>query len=167
VSHVVLVGMMGSGKTHVGRAVAARLGVAFVDSDEQIERRTGRTVRQIFERDGEDEFRRLESETLADAVAAPAPSVIAAAGGVVLDAGNRALLRKAGKVVWLRAAPAVLATRVASDDHRPLLGDDARAALRRLEAERAALYEDVADAVVDVDELSRDDVVARVVELVA
>jgi shikimate kinase len=157
--------MMGAGKTQVGRALAARLGVPFVDSDAQVEGHTGHTVREIFERDGEAAFRRLESEALADALAAPVPSVIAAAGGVVLDAGNRDLLRRE-TVVWLRAAPEVLAARVRSGTHRPLLGDDPLDALRRLDVERVGLYEDVADLVVDVDELPSDDVVARVVELV-
>ena len=84
--HVVLVGMMGSGKTRVGRQLATRLGVGFVDSDEQIERRYGRTVREIFEADGEPAFRKLEAEALAEAVGSTERSVIAAAGGVVLDA---------------------------------------------------------------------------------
>jgi shikimate kinase len=164
---VVLVGMMGSGKTSVGRAVAARLGVAFVDSDEQIERRTGRTVREIFESEGEPAFRRLESEALAAAVGGEEPCVIAAAGGVVLDPANRDLLRRSGTVVWLRARPEVLAARVSDGDHRPLLGDDALGALRRLERQRSALYADVAEEVLDVDELSPDQAAARVVELVA
>ena len=165
--HVVLVGMMGSGKTHVGRQLADRLGLAFVDSDEQIERRHGRTVREIFETDGEPAFRRLEAEALAAAVGSPARSVIAAAGGVVLDARNRELLARAGTVVWLRARPEVLATRVGDHDHRPLLGDDALGVLRRLDAERAPLYREVADAVLDVGELSPDDAVERIAELVA
>ena len=165
--HVVLVGMMGSGKTRVGRQLAGRLGLAFVDSDEQIERRHGRTVREIFETDGEPAFRRLEAEALAAAVGSPARSVIAAAGGVVLDARNRELLARAGTVVWLRARPEVLATRVGDHDHRPLLGDDALGVLRRLDAERTPLYREVADAVVDVCELSPDEAAARIAELVA
>jgi shikimate kinase len=165
--HVVLVGMMGSGKTRVGEQLAARLGAAFVDSDEQIERLTGRTVREIFEADGEAAFRTLEAEALAAAVRSPARSVIAAAGGVVLDPANRELLRRAGTVVWLRARPEVLAARVREGDHRPLLGDDALGALRRLDAERGPLYDEVADAVLDVGDLSPDEAVIRVAELVA
>jgi shikimate kinase len=165
--HVVLVGMMGSGKTSVGQQLATRLGVGFVDSDEQIERLTGRTVREIFEDDGEAAFRKLEAEALAAAVESPARSVIAAAGGVVLDAANRELLRRAGTVVWLRARPEVLAARVREGDHRPLLGDDALCVLRRLEAERAPLYDEVADAVLDVGDLSPDETATRIAELVA
>ena len=165
--HVVLVGMMGSGKTRVGRQLATRLGLRFVDSDEQIERRYGRTVREIFEADGEPAFRKLEAEALAEAVGSTRPSVIAAAGGVVLDAGNREVLKRAGTVVWLRARPEVLATRVRDDDHRPLLGDDALGALRRLDAERTPLYEQVANAVLDVGDLSPDEAATRIAELVA
>jgi shikimate kinase len=164
--HVVLVGTMGSGKTRVGRQLATRLGLGFVDSDEQIERRCGRTVREIFESDGEPAFRKLEAEALAEAIGSSARSVIAAAGGVVLDPRNRELLRRAAAVVWLRARPEVLATRVRDGDHRPLLGDDALGALRRLDAERAPLYEEVATAVLDVGELSPDEAVTRIVELV-
>jgi shikimate kinase len=165
--HVVLVGMMGSGKTCVGRQLASRLGLGFVDSDEQIERREGRTVRQIFEADGEAAFRKLEAEALAAAVGSSARAVVAAAGGVVLDAGNRELLRRAGTVVWLRASPEVLAARVRDGDHRPLLGDDALAVLRRLDAERALLYDEVANAVLDVGDLSPDEAATRIAELVA
>jgi shikimate kinase len=165
--HVVLVGMMGSGKTRVGRQLATRLGLKFVDSDEQIERRYGRTVREIFEADGEPAFRKLEAEALAEAVGSTRRSVIAAAGGVVLDAGNRAVLKRAGTVVWLRARPEVLATRVRDDDHRPLLGDDALGVLRRLDAERTPLYEQVANAVLDVGDLSPDEAATRIAELVA
>ena len=85
----------------------------------------------------------------------------------MLDPGNRELLRRAGAVVWLRARPEVLATRVHPGDHRPLLGDDALGALRRLDAERAPLYEEVATAVLEVGELSPDEAVTRIAELVA
>jgi shikimate kinase len=158
--------MMGSGKTSVGREVAASLGIPFLDSDEEIERRTGRTVREIFEAEGEPAFRKLETEALEAAVDQREPHVIAAAGGVVLDPRNRELLRRAGTVVWLRAAPEVLARRVGGWDHRPLLGDDPLHILRQLDAERSRSYADVAAAVVDVDDLAPEQVAARVVELV-
>src|SRR4051794_6921672 len=105
--HLVLVGMMGSGKTTVGRMVAARLGRRFLDSDEQVEAATGRTVREIFESDGEAAYRVLESKALCEALASRPPAVIAAAGGTVLSADNRAAMRASGEVVWLQADPAV------------------------------------------------------------
>ena len=125
----------------------------FVDSDQQVEARTGRTVREIFETDGEAAFRFEERTALLEALAAPEPTVIAAAGGVVLDASNRDLLRAlpatGGQVVWLKASPAVLAERVGSADHRPLLGSDPAAVLDRLDTEREALYQSVATIVID------------------
>ena len=154
--------MMGSGKTTVGRLVAQRLGRPFFDSDEQVEARAGRTVREIFETDGEAAFRTLEAGALAEALAAPEPVVVAAAGGVVLDPGNRRALREGATVVWLRAEPAVLAKRVRPGDHRPLLAHDASGVLTRMEAEREPLYLEVADHVVDVGRAP----VARIVESV-
>ena len=152
--HVVLIGMMGSGKTSIGRRVADALDRPFVDSDAQIEARTGRTVAEIFREEGEAAFRILEADALSDAVAHTEPSVIAAAGGTVLDPENRRRLGGAGTVVWLRAHPDLLAGRVRSGTHRPLLDDDPAAVLRRLHDERKELYEELADVVVDVDDLT-------------
>ncbi|MGH9272428.1 MAG: shikimate kinase [Ilumatobacteraceae bacterium] len=164
--HLVLVGMMGAGKTTVGEAVAARLDRRFADSDELIEARTGRTVREIFEADGEAAFRALETEALVEALDDHEPLVIAAAGGVVLRQANRdALTRDDALVVWLQADPEVLADRVEVGDHRPLLGDDPEAALRRLLPEREQWYAEVADEVVDTGGLPVDQVVDRIVAL--
>ena len=147
-----LIGMMGSGKTTVGRLVATELGWPHVDSDDQVCARTGRTVREIFETDGEAAFRKEESAALEDAATHPADraTVVSVAGGAVLDEGNRRLLDATGLVVWLRAPAEVLATRVnAGTDHRPLLGDDPERALADLDAQRRPLYEELADLTVD------------------
>ena len=164
--HLVLVGMMGSGKTSAGRQVAAALGRPFVDSDEQVEAATGRTVREIFETDGEPAYRVREREALVSALDGEEPSVVAAAGGVVVGAGDREALRRGATVVWLRARPEVLASRVTRGDHRPLLADDPLGTLTRLTEERRHLYEEVAHHVVDVDEMTSADVAACIVELV-
>ena len=161
--HLVLVGLMGSGKTTVGRIVAARLGRPFLDSDLMIEERTGRTVREIFETDGEPAFRALETEVLTDALANPQRAVIAAAGGVVLSARNRAALASSGaRVVWLRADPKLLVERVKSAGHRPLLDVDPRGTLQQMYDDRADLYREVADAIVTVDNRSVNEVVEAV-----
>ena len=166
--HVVLVGLMGTGKSTVGRRVAERMGRDFLDSDVQVEARTGRTVREIFASEGEAVFRRLEAEALADALARPTPSVVAAAGGVVLDPGTRERLRNGATAVWLRAEPSVLADRVTRADHRPLLDDGPRAVLERMHQERSALYEEVASGrVVDVSSVSIDEAADAVLELVS
>lgn len=166
--HVVLVGMMGAGKSAVGRRVAARLVRPFSDSDTVVEDRMGRTVGEIWRTDGEATFRQYEAEALQSALADPTPSVIAAAGGTVLDAGNRAALDGDDNVViWLRADPSVLLGRVAHGDHRPLLDEDPEGVLARLHEERSELYAEVADAVIDVDDLDLDEVAARVLEEIA
>jgi len=162
--HLILVGMMGSGKSVVGRRVAQRLGRRFVDSDAQVEARTGRTVREIWEAEGEAAFRKLEAEALAEALAAEEPTVIAAAGGTVLDPDNRKAIEAGGTVIWLRAAPETLAARVGRRDHRPLLGDEPLEVLARLDLERASYYREVADAVVDVDDADVEDVAEAVLE---
>jgi shikimate kinase len=163
--HVVLIGMMGAGKTTVGRRLARRLRRPFLDSDERIEAEVGRTVAQIFADEGEPAFRRVEADVLRTMLDEPAPAVIAAAGGAVLDAANRERMRASGTVVWLRADPTALAERVRSGTHRPLLDDDPVGTLTRLAHERAELYGETAHEVVDVGDLSPSQVVNRVLDV--
>ena len=159
---IVLVGMMGAGKTTVGRALAQRFGWPYLDSDEEVRRRTGKTVPEIFAEQGEAAFRAVESAALADACSSTHPVVVSVAGGAVLDPANRQLLRSAGLVVWLRASLATLAQRVGDGRTRPLLGDDPGASLARLYPERARLYEELAGVIVDVDDVPTERVVERV-----
>lgn len=150
---MVLVGMMGSGKSTVGRRVADLWGIEAVDTDLEIERRCDRSIRELFATVGAAAFRELERAVVADAVAAPAPLVVACGGGAVLHPATRErLCRPDVHVVWLRAAPEALAARVGTDEERPLLGADPVGSLRRLAAARAPLYGEVADVIVDVDD---------------
>ena len=161
--HLVLVGMMGSGKSTIGRIVAERMERPLIDSDEVIEAATGRTVREIFATDGEEAFRALEAEALRDALATAEPAVIAAAGGVVLRPDNRRLLTESNaRVVWLMADPTLLIERVRSGMHRPLLDHDPEGTLQRMWDERRPLYQEVADAIVSVDGRSIGEVVEAV-----
>ncbi len=160
---LVLVGMMGSGKTTVGRLVAARLAVEFADCDEQIELRTGRRVKELFADRGEPAFRREESEVLASLLEAGGPGVIAAGGGAVLDEANRSRMRRDAKVAWLRTTVGTLTDRVGTGEGRPLLAGSAAARLAEIGLTRAQLYESVADFVVDTDDLSPDAVADCVV----
>jgi len=158
---------MGSGKSTVGRQLAARLGWAFLDSDAMVEASTGSTVAELFESGGESAFRAEESRVLVEALASSAPAVVAAAGGSVLSEANRGLLADEAIVVWLRAEPSTLATRVRPGGHRPLLGVDHAAALAELDAVRRPFYQEVADVVVDVDDLDAPRVVDRILALTA
>jgi len=164
--HIVLIGMMGAGKTTVGSRLARALDRPFIDSDVQVEHRTARTVREIFETDGEAAYRSLESEVLAEALASEEPAVIAAAGGTILDANNRRRMRDFGTVVFLEAKPADLVGRVGGQDHRPLLRDDPAGVLTEMDHVRRHLYEETADFVVDVSEQGPDDVVQEILKLV-
>jgi shikimate kinase len=150
---VVLVGMMGAGKTTVGSELARRLGWRFLDSDQMIEVSTGATVVEIFASRGEDAFRAEESRVLAEALTEGGPAVVSAAGGTVLSPTNRELIRSSGAVVWLRADPATLAARVGSGAGRPLLGADPAGSLAELDTVRRPLYAEVADVTIDVDAL--------------
>lgn len=159
--HIVLVGMMGVGKSAVGRSLAAELGRPLFDTDELVEKRTGRTVRDIWTADGEPTFRAIEAEVLAEVLAGPAPAVVAAAGGVVLRPENRVALAEA-HVVWLLADVDVLVARVRNGMHRPALDDDPVGTLTTMFEIRAPLYREVADAIVSVDHRSVGDVAQAV-----
>lgn len=159
VGHVVLVGLMGTGKTTVGRRLAKRLGRPFVDADAALEEAEGRAVADIFATDGEPGFRALERDTLLRLLAAEAPTVVASGGGVVVLAENRQRLAAEDvTVVWLDATPAFLGSRVAGKPHRPLLagGEDPSEVLGRLHAERSPLYAEVADLTIHVEPFHRD-----------
>ncbi len=144
---------MGAGKTSVGSELARRLGWRLLDSDRQVEGLARRTVPEIWRSDGEVAFRRMETLVLTDALGSETPTVVAAAGGVVLDEGNRRLLREHEPVVWLRARVPTLVARVGSGAGRPLLDIDPAGSMARLDADRRPLYEEVADIAVDVDDL--------------
>jgi shikimate kinase len=161
-AHILLVGMMGAGKTTTGHLVADRLGWGYCDSDADVEAMTGLSVPELFERDGEGAFRKAEATVLAESCASPSPLVISVAGGAVLDPANRALIARSGTVVWLRARPETLGARVGDGAGRPLLGDDPTAAMGRLLSARAPFYTELADLVIDVDDLTPPEVAERI-----
>lgn len=163
--HLVLVGLMGAGKTTVGAACAARLGRPFVDTDDVVEANTGLSVAEVFATQGEARFRELERHAVVDACETPEPAVLACGGGAVVDPENRRRLHRAGFVVWLQAPPATLMARVGTGAERPLLSGGGTGTLERLAVVRAAAYEAVADAFVDTDGRTIDEVVDAVLEV--
>ncbi len=147
--NIFLVGLMGAGKSTIGRHLAKSLGLEFVDSDHEIERRTGASIPLIFDVEGEAGFRLREKKVI-DELSRRSGIVLATGGGVVLDPDNRAWLRERGQVVYLYATVEQLLTRTAKDRNRPLLQTaDPRARLQELLEVRDALYREVADVVVD------------------
>ncbi|NMG35588.1 AAA family ATPase [Azoarcus sp. TTM-91] len=146
---LILIGMMGAGKTTIGRELAKRRGVRFVDCDHEIIARTGVTIPTIFEIEGEAGFRRRETQVI-DELTREADIIIATGGGAVLDEKNREMLMQRGIVVYLNVAPQILWERTRNDRNRPLLNvENPRARIEELYAIRDPLYRQVADIVVD------------------
>lgn len=160
---VVLVGPMGAGKSTVGRLLAERWGVAFVDTDDVVEQTEGRTVSDIFVDSGEEHFRALERAAVGRALAEH-PGVLALGGGAVMSEETRATL--AGHaVVFLRVGLTDAAARVGLGTSRPLLLGNVRGTMKALLDERTPVYESVASASVDTDGLTPSEVADRVEEV--
>lgn len=157
---VVLVGMMGSGKSSVGRRLATRLGLPFVDADTEIETAAGMTIPEIFAQRGETEFRDGERRVISRILTTRAPLVLATGGGAFMNAETRTRIAQLGISIWLKADPDVLMRRVRKRSNRPLLQTaDPDATLRRMLAEREPVY-----ALADLTLTSRDDPHEVVVE---
>lgn len=147
--NIFLVGLMGAGKTTIGRILARKLGKRFIDSDHEIEARTGASIPWIFEIEGEASFRRREAEVIRDLTAQDG-IVLATGGGAVLNPDNRAYLKQRGRVIYLRANVASIMLRTSHDKNRPLLQTaDPRRKLEELTAQREPLYREIADLVID------------------
>lgn len=161
---VFLVGLMGAGKTTVGRMLAKRLRVEFVDADHEIEARTGVPIPTIFEIEGEAGFRKRESQVIDD-LTQQSDLVLATGGGAVLDPINRQHLQTRGRTVYLFAAPEVLYERTRTDRSRPLLQvEDRLAKLQQLYAQRDPLYREIAHLVIEVGQTQASQVVRRILQ---
>lgn len=165
--NIYLVGLMGAGKTSVGRLLARRLGKRFYDTDHEIERATGVKIPVIFDIEGEAGFRARESRMLAELVRLRG-IVLATGGGIVLSDTNRRALVSGGTVVYLRATPEDLWARTRHDKNRPLLQTaDPLGKLRELFSQRDPLYREVAEYIVDTGSQSVASLVGRVERLLA
>ena len=162
--HLILVGLPGVGKTTIGRAAAKHLGRRFIDFDQEIERRAGLDVREIFRLKGEDHFRQLEFD-LTQELSGTSGMILSPGGGWITQTRSVELLRAAGRIIYLRASPEAVARRLRRVETRPLLaGRDPVVALTELYDRRRALYE-TADVVLDTERLARQQLIAKVVEL--
>ena len=162
---ITLVGLMGVGKTTIGRRLAARMNRAFMDADAEVEAAAGRTVAEIFADFGEAAFRDGERKVIARLLSEPKPMILALGGGAFMDPDTRALIKARAVSVWLRADVETLFERVMrKPGQRPLLEtEDPKAVLERLHAERAPVYAQ-ADIIVDSDAVSHDTTVQRLIK---
>jgi shikimate kinase len=151
---IILVGMMGSGKSTIGRLLSEATGWPYIDNDELVLRSNGATPRQLLAERGEAAMRAAESAAMALGLEVPEPAIIGVAAGTILEERNRDRMRDGGIVVWLKAAPSVLAERAAGSEHRPWLEGDAASWMREAAAERDRLYASVADITVDTGDSS-------------
>ena len=159
--NVIFIGFMAAGKTSVSRAYAKKYNLEFVDTDERIEELAGMNIPKLFETQGEEAFRRLETKVLEDLLEEPKKRVISVGGGLPLRAENRTLLKKLGTVVLLDVSPETVLLRLGDDvASRPMLhADDVAARVRELLKKRRPFYEMAADRVVDVNERGIDEIV--------
>jgi shikimate kinase len=146
---VILVGMMGSGKSTIGRLLSEATGWPYVDNDDLVRRAHGVTPRQLLAERGEAAMRTAESDALAQGLEVPEPAIIGVAAGTIVDPANRDRLRTGGIVAWMRADADTLATRAMGAEHRPWIDNGGGSWIRDTTAERDPLYASVADITID------------------
>lgn len=162
--NIFLVGPMGAGKTTIGRQLARKLGMQFLDSDRVIEERTGADIPLIFEKEGEDGFRKREQAVI-DELTSQENLVLATGGGVILNADNRKALAQRGLVIYLHSDLKSLVERTSKDHNRPLLhtGEDPRSVLRQIMEIREPLYRETANFTVDTSNTSIRNVIQAII----
>lgn len=162
-TNIVLIGFMGSGKSSVGEKLARKLGYRFVDTDLEVEKSTRKSIRHIFEHEGEERFREAESKVIAE-IAEREGQVISCGGGAVLNPANVEELRRKGKIVYLKGDPALLFERIRESGERPLLNVNSPwEEFQRIFAERKERYEESADVIVLLDSQSQAEIVEEIV----
>ena len=162
---IVLIGFMGSGKTTVGLKLSYRLRMPVEDTDKLIERRQGMSISEIFARDGEETFRRMETELLEEIGTWDCQRIFSVGGGTPVRHENRALLKRCGLVVYLRAKPETVYERLRGDTTRPLLQcGQPLERIRALLGERQDAYEECADVTVDVDDISMEEILKQITD---
>jgi len=162
----VLVGLMGCGKSSIGRRLAKKLDIPLIDLDDYIVSKVGMSIPDIFAEHGEEAFRNMESEALREVIGQRA--VIATGGGIVMREENRELLKQHPPVIWLKASPKFLAKRIDGDINRPLIASgETRKKLEALAEVRYPLYEECSDLILQRDELQKRKVLKRILRYLA
>ncbi len=167
ISNIILIGPMGAGKTTIGRQIARLLSFDFFDSDREIEQRTGVTIPLIFELEGEDGFRRRETDVISE-LTKKNNIVLATGGGAVLRKENQQALKRSGTIVYLCAGIDDLLERTAKDKNRPLLQtDDPRKKLQAILTEREPIYRELADIILETNKMTVHTAVKKLEELLS
>lgn len=163
--NLILIGFMGAGKTSVGEELAGRFGKTLIDTDRMIEERAGMSISDIFAVQGEEAFRRLETEVLEQLISEASGEMISVGGGLPLREENRKLLKKLGTVIYLRVRPETVLARLKGDTTRPLLqGDDVEEKVNSLLSKRGPIYEMAADRIISVDGRSVEQIADAIIE---
>ena len=162
--NIVLIGFMGSGKTTIGKALAKKLQLPVEDTDKLIEAREGRCISDIFAKEGEGFFRELETGLLKEIRSEDIVRILSVGGGTPVRLENRKLIKQCGQVIYLRVCPETVYERVKHDTKRPLLQcEDPLGKIRELMASREDAYNECADIIIDVDEMSVEMVVSEII----
>ncbi|MCD4691477.1 MAG: shikimate kinase [Calditrichales bacterium] len=172
--HIFLTGFMGAGKSKIGSLLAGEISHPFVDSDKMIERETGKTVRQIFEEDGEESFRKMESEVIRSLADCESPSVIALGGGALTNKKNFDLVTKNGILIYIKSLPEAIYERIKDSKKRPLLNvpegekfkENMLFKINGLLNKRTAVYEQ-ADVIIERDSLSLEEILKTLIKNIA
>lgn len=166
-NNLILIGYMGCGKSTVGMRLSYKLRRTFLDTDKEIERRQNCSISDIFATQGESVFRTMETEYLESLVDDKELHIVSTGGGMVLREENRALLKKIGAVVYLRAKPETIWKRLEGDTTRPLLQtENPKERISAMIEKRGPVYEEVADYIIDVDDKAFEDIVGEIVRAV-
>lgn len=164
-NNIILVGYMGCGKTYIGKELAKTLQYKFIDTDEYIVDKYGKSIKEIFETLGEDYFRNIEKKAISDILESSSNTVISTGGGLPIRLENQNLLINQNKVVWLKAAPLTIYNRVKGNDSRPLLnGDSMLEKINSMLSFREEIYKKVSNIVIETDNMSQHEIIDRIVD---
>lgn len=164
-SKIILIGFMGSGKTTIGKALSQKCQYSLIDTDKYIEEQQSRTISNIFEQDGEEYFRVLETNALKELLKSDEDMIISTGGGLAIKKENRELLKEAGTTFYLNATPETIYNRVKGDNKRPLLQcEDPKKKIISLMGERELYYIDASNKIIDTDDKTIDEIACEILE---